>query len=219
MDYQDLIQENYQIDHNDSQLKYDTDAWKYYTQPNIENILKVSSEFPNKGVALDIGSAYGTMSAFLSTLGWKVITFDNTDKYISKNFIKKYGVEFRKEDILKANLPKCDLIVFTEVLEHLCGDIQSLFNKFYESLNDGGYLVLSTPHKDLYKFPQEANVLSYKDLTHFLEKDKEPIGAHYYHYLPEEIQELVSNAKLTIKDFKIITSWQYYIIQKNQPVS
>ena len=47
MDYQDLIQENYQIDHNDSQLKYDTDAWKYYTQPNIENIVKGSYEITN----------------------------------------------------------------------------------------------------------------------------------------------------------------------------
>jgi len=87
-------------------------------------------------VALDIGSAYGTTSVFLKTLGWKtVIAIDKDDSYINKEFLDKYGVIFQHGDIMDLELPKCDLIVFTEILEHLCGNIPKLFKKFYHALN------------------------------------------------------------------------------------
>ena len=211
MTYQDLIQENWENKYNPEQLRYDNQAWDCFAQPNIENILKV----PVKEVALDIGCAYGTTSVFLKTLGWKkVIAIDKDDSYVNKEFLEKYGVEFQQGDIFDLDLPKCDLIVFTEVLEHLCGDIQKLFDKFYNSLNNEGYLVLSTPIKGLYIADQIANVSSYKDLIDLQQTSDHIIDAHYYHYTPMEVLELIHNSNLTIKSFQLISKWQYYLIQK-----
>jgi len=209
--YLKLVQENWENKHNLKQYDYDMTALRLYVQPNIENILKV----PVKEMALDIGYAYGTTSVFLKTLGWKqVIAIDKDDSYVNKEFLEKYGVEFQQGDIMEIDLPKCDLIVFTEVLEHLCGDIQKLFDKFYNSLNNEGYLVLSTPIKGLYIADQIANVSSYKDLIDLQQTSDHIIDAHYYHYTPMEVLELIHNSNLTIKSFQLISKWQYYLIQK-----
>ncbi len=198
MTYQDLIQENWENKHNPEQLRYDNQAWDCFAQPSIENILQV----PVKEVALDIGCAYGTTSVFLKTLGWKkVIAIDKDDTYVNKEFLEKYGVEFQQGDIFDLDLPKCDLIVFTEVLEHLCGDIQKLFDKFYNALNNEGYIVLSTPVKGIYIADQIANVPSYKDLITIRQNSDNIIDDHYYHYTPVEVLELIHNSNLTIKSY------------------
>jgi len=215
-EYQEIIKESFEIGQDQRQLTYDNVAWQSYTQPNIENIMLV----PVKETALDIGCAYGTTSVFLKKLGWnKVMGIDITDRYVNKKLFDKYQIEFKQNNIMTDSIPSADLIVFTEVLEHLNGDIQQVFNKLADSLNPDGYIVLSTPLKGVYKGkPLGKDLTSYKELMKFQGDINSPIDDHYYLYSPGEIEGLCKNANLIIKK-QNIEKWLHYLLQKSQLAS
>ena len=214
-EYQEIIKESFEIGQDQRQLTYDTVAWQSYTQPNIENIMLV----PVKETALDIGCAYGTTSVFLKKIGWNVMGIDITDRYVNKKLFDKYQIEFKQNNIMTDSIPSADLIVFTEMLEHLCGDIQGIFNKLSDALNPDGYIVLSTPLKGVYGAePIGKDLTSYKELMKFQGDINSPVDDHYYLYSPEEIEGLCKNANLVIKK-QNIEKWIHYLLQKSQLAS
>lgn len=215
-EYQEIIRESFELGQDPRQLAYDYVAWQNYTQPNIENIISV----PVKETALDIGCAYGTTSVFLKKIGWnKVIGIDITDRYVNKKLFDKYQIEFKQSNIMTDSIPSVDLIVFTEILEHLCGDIQGIFNKLSDALNPDGYIVLSTPLKGVYcAEPIGKDLTSYMELMKFQGDINSPIDDHYYLYSPGEIEELCKNANLIIKK-QNIEKWLHYLLQKSQLAS
>lgn len=214
-EYQEIIKESFEIGQDQRQLTYDNVAWQSYIQPNIENIMLV----PVKETALDIGCAYGTTSVFLKKIGWNVMGIDITDRYVNKKLFDKYQIGFKQSNIMTDSIPSADLIVFTEILEHLCGDIQGIFNKLSDALNPDGYIVLSTPLKGVYGVqPIGKDLTSYKELMKFQGDINSPVDDHYYLYSPEEIEELCKNANLVIKK-QNIEKWLHYLLQKSQLAS
>ena len=214
-EYQEIIKESFEIGQDQRQLTYDNVAWQSYTQPNIENIMLV----PVKETALDIGCAYGTTSVFLKKIGWNVMGIDITDRYVNKKLFDKYQIGFKQSNIMTDSIPSADLIVFTEILEHLCGDIQGIFNKLSDALNPDGYIVLSTPLKGVYGAePIGKDLTSYMELMKFQGDINSPIDDHYYFYSPEEIEGLCKNANLIIKK-QNIEKWLHYLLQKSQLAS
>ena len=214
-EYQEIIKESFEIGQDQRQLTYDNVAWQSYTQPNIENIMLV----PVKETALDIGCAYGTTSVFLKKIGWNVMGIDITDRYVNKKLFDKYQIEFKQSNVITDSIPSADLIVFTEILEHLYGDIQGVFNKLSNALNPDGYIVLSTPLKGVYGAePIGKDLTSYKELMKFQGDINSPVDDHYYLYSPEEIEGLCKNANLVIKK-QNIEKWIHYLLQKSQLAS
>lgn len=214
-EYQEIIKESFEIGQDQRQLTYDNVAWQSYIQPNIENIMLV----PVKETALDIGCAYGTTSVFLKKIGWNVMGIDITDRYVNKKLFDKYQIGFKQSNIMTDSIPSADLIVFTEILEHLCGDIQGIFNKLSDALNPDGYIVLSTPLKGVYGVqPIGKDLTSYKELMKFQGDINSPVDDHYYLYSPGEIEELCKNANLIIKK-QNIEKWLHYLLQKSQLAS
>lgn len=214
-EYQEIIKESFEIGQDQRQLTYDNVAWQSYIQPNIENIMLV----PVKETALDIGCAYGTTSVFLKKIGWNVMGIDITDRYVNKKLFDKYQIGFKQSNIMTDSIPSADLIVFTEILEHLCGDIQGIFNKLSDALNPDGYIVLSTPLKGVYGVqPIGKDLTSYMELMKFQGDINSPVDDHYYLYSPEEIEELCKNANLIIKK-QNIEKWLHYLLQKSQLAS
>jgi len=158
---------------------------------------------------------------FLKKLGWnKVIGIDITDRYVNKKLFDKYQIEFKQSNIMTDSIPSVDLIVFTEILEHLCGDIQGIFNKLSDALNPDGYIVLSTPLKGVYGAePIGKDLTSYMELMKFQGDINSPIDDHYYLYSPGEIEEVsVKTANLIIKK-QNIEKWLHYLLQKSQLAS
>jgi|LGVF01.1.fsa_nt_gb ubiquinone/menaquinone biosynthesis C-methylase UbiE len=105
---------------------------------------------------LDAGCGIGYYAFELATkFGCKVngVDLDAEDIELANKIIKKthiQNVEFSVCDIseLKFGDETFDIIIFSEVLEHIGDDIRVL-NELYRVLNPQGYLIISTPHVDI----------------------------------------------------------------------
>ena len=113
----------------------------------------VPEDLPKGSHALDIGIAHGWFSILLHELyGCKVkgIGLESDEKF-TKNY-RKYDIEFSCCDITKGKLPYpddyFDLVVFTEVLEHLIclHPPYTLFDEINRVMKEQAYLIFSTPN-------------------------------------------------------------------------
>lgn len=112
----------------------------------IEGIIK-----KNYLKILDVGCGAGTLSFYLASSGHSVTGIDISQKAINqcRNSVKKIGLP--NATFIRASFPqevqikeKYDLVIFTEVIEHLPDD-QKAIVKIFNLLRKNGLLVLSTP--------------------------------------------------------------------------
>lgn len=98
---------------------------------------------------LDIGCAYGTLLLYVGKLAnCRLYAMDFIDDYISPELIAKHDVQFAVNNIELDSPPwdgPFDLIIFTEVLEHLNFNAVPTLRKIGGLLSPGGKLYLSTP--------------------------------------------------------------------------
>lgn len=145
------------------------------------NIIKILSKFISKGGLdiLDLGCGVGTLSFYMSSKGNSVLGVDVSQKAINTanetkvKLPKKLDIDFEKlnseHELIKR---KFDLILMSEVLEHIPKDMLYLKN-ITKLLKSKGYLILSVPslnaplHKLglLKKFDKEVGHLRRYDVT------------------------------------------------------
>jgi SAM-dependent methyltransferase len=105
-----------------------------------------------KKFILDAGSGFGQYTYFLSCLNpqWFVDAVDVKDEQIAdcNAFFARIGrnnVLFEKADLTKfLKVDRFDLILSVDVMEHI-GDDEAVFRNFFDSLSQGGMLLVSTP--------------------------------------------------------------------------
>ncbi|WP_020616854.1 class I SAM-dependent methyltransferase [Paenibacillus daejeonensis] len=99
---------------------------------------------------LDVGTAYGTLLLYGVLAGAKGYGLDMTDQYWSHQLERDYGIGWSRCNIESDPIPGTelyDLILFTEILEHMNYNPIPVFQKFHERLREGGSLLISTPWK------------------------------------------------------------------------
>lgn len=116
----------------------------------IEFILKeLSNKVPPNGDILDVGCGNGVISRLLGKYGYQVQGIDVSDKAIetARKLTVMANVRFdvMSAEELRATKVKYDAIICSEVLEHL-HDPSSLLQVLYDSLKDGGRLVVTVPN-------------------------------------------------------------------------
>jgi SAM-dependent methyltransferase len=105
-----------------------------------------------KRYILDAGSGFGQYTYFLSGLSpaWFTDAVDVKDEQIAdcNAFFSRIGrknVLFEKADLTKFSKPdRFDLILSVDVMEHIADD-EAVFRNFFDSLTQGGMLLVSTP--------------------------------------------------------------------------
>jgi SAM-dependent methyltransferase len=109
-------------------------------------------ERPSLRRCLDIGCAYGTLLLYVRKLtGCEAFGIDFTGAYMSPALLEKHGINFAVSNIELDPLPwphGFDLIIFTEVLEHLNFRAAPTLRKLAGLLAPGGLIYLSTPDAD-----------------------------------------------------------------------
>lgn len=161
-------------------------------------------------VCHDIGCAYGTLALGAYTLGYKVHAVDCIDTYVNRPSLEQRGITVGIHNIEEKPLdaPLADVVIFTEVLEHLnTNPINALLN-IRNGMHPGGKLLLSTPRREdarhgagLYQadVKETSNTpmveglpvcLDWRDIP--LESDREWIDAHMYVYTERELYHLLS---------------------------
>lgn len=97
---------------------------------------------------LDVGTAYGTLLLYSVLSGARGYGLDMTDRYWSPELETDYGIAWARCNIESDPIPweeTFDVILFTEVLEHMNYNPIPVFRKLHSRLASGGVLLLSTP--------------------------------------------------------------------------
>ncbi len=185
---------HYLKEYKDSEVAYwlHIPKWiyKYGSQKKIQRVL-------------DIGCAYGTLAIFCKRLfDCEVYCTDFVDTYLSKTLIEKFNINFKVNNIELDDFPwdiKFDIIIFTEVLEHLnCHPIPTL-SKIRDLLADEGILYLSTP--DASQWGKVTKYYSTVDEIPLPQKGIQIVDDHVYQYNKNELIEIISNSSLKIGRF------------------
>lgn len=147
----------YNIFHKNTKTQYRIIDQKSFTYRNYLSILSNYLNFSTD--VLDIGCGSGSIAFYMAKMGKKVVGIDISSRAI--DVCKKTSKILGLSSVTKFEVVNCldfssqqkfDLIICTEVLEHLEDDEQIIKN-FNKILKKGGYLFISVPSKNspLYK--------------------------------------------------------------------
>lgn len=115
--------------------------------------LDVLQRFANKGSLLEIGPAYGLFAFLAKRAGFDVtgIEMDARCCDFLRNTVGIKVVEGSDTLSLLATLPKFDVIVLWQVIEHL-PDPWAVLKAAAQHLAPGGVLIVDTPNPDAFQF-------------------------------------------------------------------
>lgn len=156
--------------------------------------------------SLDIGCGYGTLSLYVKkVLNCDIYTTDFVEGYgkvpkllsdrESNWFYKVSNIELEE---LPWNL-KYDIILFTEVLEHLNFYPVPTLKKIHDALADRGRLYLSTP--DAAQWGRLTKYYSDLEQMPLPEKGLPIVDDHVYVYTKAELLQVLSKAGFVIERF------------------
>lgn len=222
--YQELILRYIAYNQAWEQARYDIDAYPAYT---IDSLAFIDT-MPVLDRVLDVGCAYGTMPAYLSSIGWKEVYAVDIGPLPNVNFLLEHNVTFQQVDIEYDDMPawagNMDLVVFTEVLEHLRRHPDVTIKKLVSTMKIGGKLLLSTPNikDDSWKsggaYQRDPYRLTeYKNIPRNASRDlKGDIDRHYYVYDIDEVRHLMMRLGLEIEVLEKRQRHIYCIAKRTQ---
>jgi len=152
------------------------------------------------GRILDIGAAYGTLAVYASRqFGGGVYCVDFIDCYLAEALRSACGMHFAVRNIEIDPLPwegAFDVIIFTEILEHLNFNPLPTMQKLRAALKPGGRLYLSTP--DASEWGRLTNYADFRDMP-LPQTDIPIVDAHIYQYTMAEVKELATVAGFRVE--------------------
>jgi len=167
---------------------------------------------PSKGKILDIGIAHGFYSIVLKKqYGFEVYGTELEENIpVYCDFPISQGVDIIPYNILEQRLPfdsgTFDIIILSEVVEHLRFSPLIAFKEARRVLKKGGFLIVTTPH-----FARLANILKLLVGINITEKFPNNLStnvsmdtrAHVREYTVRELKELFSQADLAVHKIKM----------------
>ncbi|WP_111668814.1 class I SAM-dependent methyltransferase [Algoriphagus litoralis] len=151
--------------------------------------------------ALDIGSHYLHSSMILSKMNFEVDGMD-VSVFWDMDFVKKRGAKFGITPIVENDLAKMpefqsvhdryDLVVFTEIFEHITFNPIQLWKTIHQILKPGGKIYISTPNSlALANWVRNfKNLITLKSVGITVDDiiSKVTYGHHWKEYSPQEIK-------------------------------
>jgi len=152
---------------------------------------------------LDIGCAYGTLALYCKRLfKCEVYCIDFVETYINQELAKRHFF-FKLNNIELDPFPwegQYDVIIFTEVLEHLNLHPVPTLKKINDLLALNGVLYLSTP--DASQWGRVTKYYAnYKDMPAKI-NGLDVVDDHIYHYNKHELLEIIDEAGFRIERLK-----------------
>ena len=144
---------------------------------------------------LDAGCSWGDDTAFFQTKCKEVFGIDLNPIYIKKAERIHPGINFTNCGIEQTpfNTSFFDVVILSEVIEHVSDEHKAL-NEVYRILRKDGWLILTTPHKGMFKFLDPG---SYK---YYINKIISPLSdifinaTKHRHYSLNDIQKLLNDS-------------------------
>jgi 2-polyprenyl-3-methyl-5-hydroxy-6-metoxy-1,4-benzoquinol methylase len=164
------------------------------------------AEMPSGMQTLDVGGAYGTLAVFTKRVcKARVTVVDAVSFYHPARLFEVEGVPHVTRDVEReaiSDLGTFDLIIFTEILEHLNFKPENTLSKLKNALKPEGILLLSTPDASS-KWGRWTKY--YSNLEDIPEPDlnKPWIDDHIWQYTADELKDLLMRCGFQLKDLAI----------------
>ncbi len=187
---------------NDRNIYKDFHKWrnknKKYWHIKAWYLLKIMGKLKiidKEKILLDVWWWIGFFSSFLSKYFKKTYCIEpSTHSYKifeENNYIKNKDKIIYLNEYLNETKVKWDIIIFIDVFEHIpLENLDSVLVDLYNWLNEGGYLILSTPN--VKKFSNKIKNFFWKDIVYISDD-------HVYEYTEKEVINILQN------------SWFHYI--------
>lgn len=145
------------VKHHVEKVGYTQDSgyFHYHKERFRRLAIKISELLPNGGKILEIGSHYLQTGSILSELGFEVESVD-VSAFWEMDFVQQRSIDFGVKAITENDLQHLDLnqglaenydlVVFTEILEHITFNPIRFWHCIYNRLAEGGYVYLTTPN-------------------------------------------------------------------------
>ena len=190
----------------------------------LENTLEAVQNEPSsnqKLQILDIGPGLFTelLGQFypdleIHTLGLNAAYFDLKTKLIFHKYdLNQLYLEPDSSVALTQNLPKFDLILYCEVLEHLYTGPQASFDFLYQHLKSYGSLLIQTPNA--VSLHHRLFMLTGKNPFPLLRPDPNEPG-HYREYTQNELVKMLKNSDFEIGQIEFHDYFNYAGNWKNR---
>lgn len=187
--------------------------------------LELISRNLKSGKILDIGASPYHISFCLKKLGYDVWSIDVNPK-ILKGFQERNKLKVRKSNIEIEKLPfrdeEFDMVVFTEIFEHLAVNPIAALREINRVLKPGGIILLSTPNLySLHKIIMFMFGKSFNDaLTEFKKIESTGYMGHIREYSNSEIKNILKycNFKIESTYFKKYNSYFLIPVVKKTPL-
>ncbi len=130
---------------------------------------------------LEVGSGLGYFTHALNKAGYKAVglEYSETATNFANSFFGNNYTQGTIEDYAKNNKEKYDVVVATEVIEHVENPV-SFIGAFLEVLKPGGVIIITTPNKDVHpKGTIWETDYAPKHLWWFTEKGLNVIAKHF----------------------------------------
>jgi len=152
---------------------------------------------------LDVGGAYGTLALFGKNIfDCEIYMTDFLDVYVSQSFLKKRNINFQVNNIELDSFPwdlDFDIIIFTEILEHLNFHPVPTLKKLHSLLSDDGHLYLSTP--DATEWGRITKFYSSIADMPPPQKGQPIVDEHVFQYYKDELFKVLNDAGFKIEKF------------------
>jgi SAM-dependent methyltransferase len=166
---------------------------------------------------LDIGSHYLHQGVLLGLLGYQVAGID-IELFTSADFVQQrassFGIrnvtvhQLEAGDFLPGAEASFDLIVFTEILEHITFNPIRFWKRVYELMTPGGLVYLSTPNalRPAAWVRALLGLLAFRGIGPSLNEIMGNVtyGHHWKEYSASEIRRYFA---MLSNDFAVTTSW------------
>jgi 2-polyprenyl-3-methyl-5-hydroxy-6-metoxy-1,4-benzoquinol methylase len=179
----------------------DAEIWYWYHVPKW--IAQLTNESIQVNKVLDIGGAYGTLALYCKHLfDCEIFMTDLTGSYLSDTLKCKNEINFSVSNIELDPLPwqhQFEIIIFTEVIEHLNFNPKPTLIKIRERLTDKGELFLTTP--DAAEWGRKTDYFESLDSIPSPSVGRPIIDNHVWQYSKKELIELFTVSGFRIEKF------------------
>jgi len=161
---------------------------------------------PSPTTVLDVGCAYGTLMVFCRTFHSCDLYGVDVYPYISRELLILYSIKYCVGFNVEADIfpwwQKFDLIIFTEVMEHLECRPETTLVKLGQVLAPGGKILLSTPNRANYGGPSDTDYPDLESMPYVFDHDRCPEKerhSHHYLYSEDDLRRVVYNSGLRLE--------------------
>lgn len=167
----------------------------------------IVDDFGDSGASasLDVGCAYGTLAVYTQLVtGCDAYAVDFVPHYMSDRLVRSQGLHYAIANIELDPIPwerQFDIIIMTEVIEHLNFQARPTLERLAATLTPGGRIYMSAPDAAEWG-PNHERYHRYADLPEPSEGLRSTVvDDHIWHFTEEELRAVIDAAGLDVVRF------------------